>query len=317
MGVAGHTQKLNAPDIDEQVYQANSGHIFDVAIVVRVMDFYDQVIVTDSGLRVWAGAANTLTYLMGDVANITLHGVATFNNLGFIASPDNSYRVRFNAEGVEEGRSKIKVRGCRRGELWPLDYHGRLGQVCFPCPMGMFSYDTTDTECSMCPVGAVCLGGDHSIARDGYWRTKNNTFGVWDKDLQRHRLAVCLDPQGCKGSPEVDLLPGRSVDFRHIALVRTLVEGCRVRGCGCGPLVRSRVSCGRVRALPVWRCVWAYMYQPVPHPTYRPRATSLLRCVATRRGTAARCATGACRVQGAEARRRAPHAPPGVSAWKC
>lgn len=45
--------------------------------------------------------------------------------------------------------------------------------------MGMFSYNLDDYECSLCPVGAVCLGGDHSIALNGYWRTKNSTFGTF------------------------------------------------------------------------------------------------------------------------------------------
>lgn len=45
--------------------------------------------------------------------------------------------------------------------------------------MGMFSYNLDDYECSLCPVGAVCLGEDHSIALNGYWRTKNSTFGTF------------------------------------------------------------------------------------------------------------------------------------------
>lgn len=42
---------------------------------------------------------------------------------------------------------------------------------------------------------------------------------------------MCLDPAGCKGAPDVNLLPGRGVDYAHLARVRQVVEGCHVRSC--------------------------------------------------------------------------------------
>lgn len=84
-------QRLDAPDIDPEVYQATSGHLYDIDIVVNVVDHYDQIVKTDSGTRVWAGASNIATFLMGHTTNLTLHGVATFTELGLIAPPDNSY----------------------------------------------------------------------------------------------------------------------------------------------------------------------------------------------------------------------------------
>ena len=52
--------------------------------------------------------------------------------------------------------------------------------------------------------------------------------GVWDSDLNQFRLAKCLDAEGCKGAPEVEMFPGRGVDLAFMERVRNMQEGCRV-----------------------------------------------------------------------------------------
>ena len=186
-----------------QVVTTDSGlRVWGAAANPRTFVLGDPINVT------WHGVA-TFTEI-GMIGTPGVECVAQIRVVSRGARPDLTvcllyrYRFRFSAEGVADGRAKFMLRcvsrarcrtsqplgptahhkaglvfnrDCHRGELVPRFEHGVLGKLCFPCPMGMFSYSLDDNECSLCPVGAVCLGEDHSIALNGYWRTKNSTFG--------------------------------------------------------------------------------------------------------------------------------------------
>ncbi|KAF0720459.1 hypothetical protein As57867_000285, partial [Aphanomyces stellatus] len=89
----------------------------------------------------------------------------------------------------------IPVRMCVRGEVIPVGF-----SKCVRCAYGKYSWNTSDTICHDCPVGAVCGGGDAVSATDGYWRFQNSTGVCTDSKNPYDNCALnqCLG-SSCRG----------------------------------------------------------------------------------------------------------------------
>lgn len=60
----------------------------------------------------------------------------------------------------------VQIRACTTGEV--VD---PVLKVCFKCPRGKYSIRLSDTQCSECPSGASCPGGDQIIPLVDYYRS--------------------------------------------------------------------------------------------------------------------------------------------------
>jgi len=92
--------------------------------------------------------------------------VAYFDEIVVSKYPDTHVNLTFVAPDIVSNEASIPLylRACIRGEILPEG-----GGVCIRCDPGTFSWNTSDTMCHACPVGAVCYGGDHIKSLQDYW----------------------------------------------------------------------------------------------------------------------------------------------------
>eukprot|EP00854_Cymbomonas_tetramitiformis_P024727 gene24727-30111_t len=98
-----------------------------------------------------------------------------------------------------------------------------------------FTSSEAGTECSSCPEGARCQGGEQLVPLRGYWRANNKSAQVTRCD----RRDRCNGAQECASSDAVATEEGSCVDGWHF-----LSEDCSsgYRGPLCGICTESHVQ---------------------------------------------------------------------------
>lgn len=126
-----------------------------------------------------------------------VEGQAVFSSLGLTLEPglNASLDVRATGVSIAPEPTLIQIRPCVRGEVSPVGL-----RECTRCPFGQFSWNVSDSVCHLCPVGAVCFGGDHVAALEIFWRF-NDSAGVCatESGLDGCALLECDDPSACRG----------------------------------------------------------------------------------------------------------------------
>ena len=125
----------------------------------------------------------------------TVNGVATFDELYFIAEPGSvavEYQIQISsldqqriqtAKGTEiSGNQKIYLnfRNCTDGETV-------LQRKCELCSYGQFSLGENSQQCQQCLNNAICEGGDRVRVNQGFWRSSNSSLHIIE----------CLYKQAC------------------------------------------------------------------------------------------------------------------------
>lgn len=153
-------------------------------VVVHVIDFYGQIVLTESSsvAIVSVNYADALCYksagyVTGGIVELSSSGAYSFASLEAYCDPGYSMPVslRTNIRGVVFQTSfRLWFRGCETGEYWGE-------RVCAPCEEGTFSVtdpatvsslsDLTQLDvCLGCPDGSASCHGKTVVLKDGYWR---------------------------------------------------------------------------------------------------------------------------------------------------
>lgn len=201
-----------------------SGYILRSPIKILLKDIYNQTVLTQNGDACFAEVISeeqfqpivTNSYipspsLKGDTLVYFSAGVAIFDRLILEHYPDTVMTVSFFAPPLLNTNTQLQVylRPCLRGEVLPVDTG-----ICIRCAAGSFSWTTTDTHCWLCPVGAVCYGGDQLKSTQNYWHFIDSPGNFIDGQYSIHR---CSKKQSCNG----DVLLSKSVNCQSNSVIST------------------------------------------------------------------------------------------------
>jgi hypothetical protein len=70
-------------------------------------------------------------------------------------------------------REEVNVAPCPRGHVT-----GGRNATCNPCPRGLFSFTSVDSECTICPVHANCPGLDKVWPLHGWWHSAPHSTNI-------------------------------------------------------------------------------------------------------------------------------------------
>jgi len=78
----------------------------------------------------------------------------------------------------------ITVRACIPGEIAPI------AVLCQACPTAQYSFNPSDTTCSLCPDKATCHGGATLVPTEGYWHSAADS----------NYIVLCPNSEACQGN---------------------------------------------------------------------------------------------------------------------
>ena len=78
----------------------------------------------------------------------------------------------------------INMPKCQIGEIYLAEQN-----LCFQCPDGSFSFNSSDLQCKECPVNAICLRSQAFQTKKGFWRIHANSSKLYRCNIKK---AGCL-----------------------------------------------------------------------------------------------------------------------------
>jgi predicted outer membrane repeat protein len=153
-------------------YKATSGSTIDATMSVKLVDYYNQVVKTDSSsaLSIVSQSGHDL---VGSTLGVLNQGEFTFANstaFGVTAPPAGTSTITVQLTVQDVGtlfvsNQVIQIRACVAGErdtglacqVCPIaSYSNTNGAtVCDPCDPGTYNGNTGATECEVCPAGSA------------------------------------------------------------------------------------------------------------------------------------------------------------------
>jgi predicted outer membrane repeat protein len=139
--------------------------------------------------------SNGSAIMKGEINSAVANGTTTFETLSINTIPNTGwYKLSFEVPALprlKRQELKVYVRACVQGEILTAG-----SEVCIVCEPGTYSLDLISSSCKLCPLGAVCRGGNGLKAITGYWRTDNTS----------DKIKKCRSPNACLGAipPEVE-----------------------------------------------------------------------------------------------------------------
>ncbi|OQR84804.1 hypothetical protein THRCLA_10799 [Thraustotheca clavata] len=180
-------------DCNGSVIGEASGVNFIGTFHVYIVDQYMQTVATESTTQVTLTSETSGALITGAGKATAVNGVCNFATTGVQQVPGLNVSLALSSGNLKPLRTVlVRVRQCVRGEVTPAGV-----DQCLKCPYGQFSWNTSESSCHTCPIGAVCGGGDDIQALDGYWRFPNST-GVCTNHYDDCTLKECLDV-ACNG----------------------------------------------------------------------------------------------------------------------
>jgi predicted outer membrane repeat protein len=178
--------KLNV----ELLTNVNDNHIEVISyadfldLSVQIVDFYGQVVTTDSTSFVVVSVLDTSTcddqnaYLTGGITVQSQQGIVAFNQFQAHCKPMLNMIIEFGYIGsdssttVSDTTANLHFRECKRGEYYS-------NGECIECGDGTYSlldnFDLSVTTCNYCPINALkCYGGVIEV-KAGYWRISDDS----------------------------------------------------------------------------------------------------------------------------------------------
>ena len=196
-------QLVNQNDV--QVFV--SGSYTNATLVFNLLDAYGQIYED----------ANSLAYMKFDKNNSLTHGLQKFVGNQFVLQNENgSYNfsdfniisdpgknasllvytdsipfvskylnLSYTSSNINNNINYfysvvVSLRKCNKGEIFFND-----SNLCFPCSDGFFSFNTSDTVCTECPLNAICLKNQPFKVMKGYWRISENSSKLYRCNIKK------------------------------------------------------------------------------------------------------------------------------------
>jgi hypothetical protein len=139
-----------------------SGEPFTEDVVVDVLDYYGQRVITDNGTVISVEPEVVTTVLTGSRTIPTQFGRAIFSKIGVVATPGTEIGLRFTQPSLASDSAAVTVVQCWAGETV-------VDRICKDCPAETYNLNG-DLMCRKCPPeGAVCPGGNVTKSMKDYW----------------------------------------------------------------------------------------------------------------------------------------------------
>ena len=133
--------------------------------------------------------SNGTATFMGESSGSIVDAKVIFQTLALGALPNTgTYKMSFYVPRYPRLKTQVLtayVRACVAGEILTAG-----SEVCIVCEPGTYSIDTVSSSCKLCPLGAVCRGGNQLKAISGYWRPSNAS----------DEIQPCREPSACLGA---------------------------------------------------------------------------------------------------------------------
>jgi len=171
--------------------QGVTGQQMEEPLLVGVFDVLEQLIVTDNTTLV------TIEFpegLMGSGNNegLVVEGLASFS---LLFSPFNvsTFSLTFYSAKTDIANLTVqyRFRDCQPGEI-------RTSTGCIPCPKNSYSFDPSDSSCTLCLAHVQCYGRAEVYLDVDYWRPNNLTDDIYP----------CLVRDACMGGMNSDCAEG-------------------------------------------------------------------------------------------------------------
>lgn len=183
-------------ELNSSVVHISASALYIPPLHVTLLDYYGQRVYTESETTVYISAVfvedqclNT-GYMTGGTSDIFAAGVGVFDSLQVACQPNSYFNVSLAASSDFFDIVKpfnFFLEDCVMGEI-------RDEEFCVKCPQGYYSFDSTATECLVCPDDAVCPGGSVMDLSRGFWRQTQVS----------HDVLECPIADNCLGGREVD-----------------------------------------------------------------------------------------------------------------
>ena len=182
--------------LPSDVIQINAYSSYIAPLNVTLLDYYGQIVVTESKTTVYMSAIHIedqclgTGYLTGGTSEIFSAGIAIYDNVEVHCQPNAYFNVSLQTSSEQFNVQKdfnFFLLDCAMGEV-------RDDELCVECPQGYYSFDSTATECLQCPEDAMCPGGDVMDVNSGYWRQTQYS----------HEVLACPNEDNCLGGTNVD-----------------------------------------------------------------------------------------------------------------
>ena len=162
-------------------------------LVIGVFDALGQLIVTDNSTLV-AIAMPAGIEGSGNNEALAAQGIASFSRL-FSPFSTSTYNFTFFSAKTNIANLTVqcKFRDCQPGEI-------RTSTGCIPCPKNSYSFDPSDSSCTLCPPHAMCYGKTVVSLEVDYWRPNNLTDDIYP----------CLMQNACLGGINSDCVKGNT-----------------------------------------------------------------------------------------------------------
>ena len=167
-----------------------SGQSLKSPLLVSLLDYYNQVVKTQT-VNVLASIYNsTSSTLKGSSIVSSISGVASFSNVVVTGYPGRITQLQFSSSltGVPPTIYNLYFRDCISGEVTLYADAEHASAACELCTIGTYSYFPSDSECSLCPQNAYCPGGNVVDMNANYWRSYQESSVI----LQCPSYGVCL-----------------------------------------------------------------------------------------------------------------------------
>lgn len=171
--------------------QGVTGQQMEEPLLIGVFDVLEQLIVTDNSTLVTIELPEGLIG-SGNNEVLAAQGLASFSLLfsPFIVS---TFNLTFYSDKTDIANITVqyRFRDCQPGEI-------RTATGCIPCPKNSYSFQPSDSSCTLCPSHVQCFGRADVYLDVDYWRSNNLTDDIYP----------CLVRDACLGGLNSDCADG-------------------------------------------------------------------------------------------------------------
>jgi len=238
---------------DQDPIVISSGYPFESALVVRLLDHFEQVVTLDD----WTTAELNSSEAVSESVQVkAVAGLLIFTGFTFTAPPGSRSRLNVTTAHLTLSLT-LAFRTCQIGEA-------ETERMCVRCSTGTYSLRLNSTECKLCLENAHCLGGSKIYPEAGGWRPDE----LFEEVLRCPRAEACL------GHVNFGSEVGYCGELYTGNLCQSCAEGAgRVGRDGCTSCLSSSAQEGQAAGLSVWVLgLWLFV-----SANHSPEKLSLLR----------------------------------------
>ena len=162
-----------------------SGSQITVPINVTLLDYYGQIITSSSlydtaSTTIYCSVYRDTGVIKGSSIVASKRGVATFDELVITGVPGLNTTLRFSVpiSIIADTFQAVVFRECISGEITVKVNPDSDVASCQKCTPGLYSFDPSDTVCTVCPSHVSCPGGNVLDLEKDYWRVDQNSATI-------------------------------------------------------------------------------------------------------------------------------------------